>query len=157
MSNDPFSVQDMALEDTWPLIRDVFEKGGRFRLFPRGTSMLPLIRPGIDSVLLEHPHSYSRYDILLYRRQSGQFVLHRLMRLKKSGLVMCGDNQYVLEYGVPAEAVLARVTGIYFGEEYVPLGDPRLKRYAKRRAFSRPIRHLIAAMKRCLSRKQHIE
>ena len=147
MKTDPHLMQDMPLEDTWPLINDVFEKGGRFRLFPRGTSMLPLIRPGIDSVLLEPPLAYSRYDILLYRRKNGQFVLHRLMKIEKDGLVMCGDNQAVLEKGVPHTAVLARVAGLYIGEEYLPADAPDLRRYAKRRALSRPVRHIVTAIK----------
>ena len=135
---------NMPLEELWPLIEDVFKKGGRFRLFPRGSSMLPLIHPGVDSVLLEAPSEIARHDILLYRRQNGQFVLHRLMKRENGTLTMCGDNQYALEKGLPESAVLARVCGIYFGENYLPIESGKLRRYAKRRAFSRPFRHLAA-------------
>ena len=34
------------------LIREVLASGGEFRLYPHGTSMLPLLRQGIDSVAL---------------------------------------------------------------------------------------------------------
>ena len=40
------------LSDHEELIREVLASGGEFRLYPRGTSMLPLIRQGIDSVAL---------------------------------------------------------------------------------------------------------
>ena len=113
--NEQKTMQDMPLEELWPLIEEVFSAGGRFRLFPRGNSMLPLIRPNIDSVLIERPTEISRYDILLYRRQNGQFVLHRLMKIEKDTFTMCGDHQYYLEKGLPRDAVLARVCGIYFG------------------------------------------
>ena len=139
------AVQDLPLEELWPLIDAVFAKGGRFRLFPRGDSMLPLIHAGVDSVLIEPPQKFSRHDILLYRRANGQFVLHRLMRIDKSGLTMCGDNQYFLEKNVSESAILGRVCGIYFEENYLPIEAPALRRYAKRRAFSRPFRRLAEA------------
>ena len=144
MNNEQKAVHDMPLEELWPLIQEVFAMGGRFRLFPRGTSMLPLIHPGEDSVLIEPPHEYSLYDILLYRRKNGQFVLHRLMEIEENSLTMCGDHQYFLEKNVPKDAVLARVCGIYFGEKYLPIDAPKLRRYAKRRAFSRPLRQTAA-------------
>ena len=143
-NNENKAMQDMPLEELWPLIADVFQMGGRFRLFPRGVSMLPLIRPNIDSVLIEKPQNLARHDILLYRRKNGQFVLHRLMKFEENGLTMCGDNQYFLEKGVPKDAVLARVCGIYFDDEYLPIETPKLRRYAKRRAFSRPLRRIAA-------------
>ena len=146
--NEQKTMQDMPLEELWPLIEEVFSAGGRFRLFPRGNSMLPLIRPNIDSVLIERPTEISRYDILLYRRQNGQFVLHRLMKIEKDTFTMCGDHQYYLEKGLPRDAVLARVCGIYFGDNYLPFDAPKLRRYARRRAFSRPFRHLIGGMAR---------
>ena len=43
---------EYSLEEYMPLIKEVVESGGEFRLFPRGTSMLPLIRQGRDSVAL---------------------------------------------------------------------------------------------------------
>ena len=149
MMNDQLkNVQDMPLEELWPLIEEVFAAGGRFRLFPRGTSMLPLIHPNVDSVLIETPQNITRYDILLYRRKNGQFVLHRLMKIEEDSLTMCGDNQYYLEKGIARDAVLARVCGIYFGEQYLPIDAPRLRRYAKRRACSRPFRHIRATLAR---------
>ena len=142
--------QDLPLEDLWPLIEEVFAKGGRVRLFPRGSSMLPLIRPGVDSVLLEKPTQLLRHDILLYRRKNGQFVLHRLMKKDQDRLTMCGDNQHYLEKDVSAECILARVCGIYFDENYMPIESKKLRIYAKKRAFSRPFRHLASGAARRL-------
>ena len=136
------------MADMWPLIHEVFEGGGRFRLFPRGSSMLPLIRPEKDSVLLEPPSEIKKHDILLYRRANGQFVLHRLMFFEGEDLVMCGDHQVYLERHIPREAVLARVAGIYFDEKYLVSEHPSLRRYARRRAFSRPFRRIFSAIKR---------
>ena len=109
---------DMA--ELYAVILEVIESGGEFRLFPRGTSMLPLLREGKDSVLLTAPKALKKQDICLYRRGDGSFVLHRLVKFKGEGEpVFCGDNQTALEYGVPREAIIARVSAIYRGERRV--------------------------------------
>ena len=45
-------------------IREVLNSGGAFRIYPRGTSMLPLLREGIDSVLLEKPDGTKKAFVL---------------------------------------------------------------------------------------------
>lgn len=154
MRADAESILAMPLEDLWGLIADVFEKGGKFRLFPRGVSMLPLIREGKDEILLEAPKTIKKWDILLYRREDGTFVLHRLISVAKDGLVLCGDNQAVLERGVPRVAILARVCGIFRDGEYLSVDSPQLRRYARRRVASRPIRHMASSVRSLLKKKK---
>jgi len=48
--NNAFSLYDME-----PIIREVLDSGGEFELAPRGTSMLPLIKEGRDTVTLVSP------------------------------------------------------------------------------------------------------
>ena len=76
------------------LIREVLASGGEFRLYPHGTSMLPLLRQGIDSVALRTLDRPPRkFDILFYRRTDGSYILHRVKAVKPDGLTMWGDNQ----------------------------------------------------------------
>lgn len=106
-------LHEIPLEQQLPLMREVLEGGAEYEILPRGESMLPLIRPGVDSVFLVAPHHLKRRDICLYRRADGQFVLHRLMREEKDGtLSFRGDNQRELECGIPREAIVARVSCI---------------------------------------------
>ena len=100
-----------------PVIREVIESGGEFNLFTRGTSMRPTICEGVHSVMLGAPTDISSGDILLYERANGQFVLHRLVRIRGDELIMCGDNQFVLEGGIHRSDVIAKVTAIIKGEE----------------------------------------
>lgn len=63
-----------------------------------GTSMCPFLHPG-DTVYLE---ALSRQpevgDILLFRRPSGAYILHRVVELAKDGRpVLLGDSQLVKE------------------------------------------------------------
>jgi hypothetical protein len=105
----------------------VIASGGEFRLYPRGTSMMPLLREGRDSVALVAPDRIKRGDILLYRREDGQFVLHRLLRIEKDKtLTFCGDNQSRLEKGISPDAVIARVAYFWRDDKRV---SPKSLRY----------------------------
>ncbi len=99
-------------------IRLVLESGGEFRLYPRGTSMLPLLVQGRDSVVLkkitEHPR---KGDILFYRRDDGAYVLHRVVGEDSAGYILCGDNHTALEHGVTDGHLIGIVTRIYRGEK----------------------------------------
>ena len=108
--------QDFKVEEMYPLISEIISSGGSFRLFPKGTSMLPTIKQGDDSVELAAPKKLKKYDIVLYKRPNGQFVIHRIMKMKNDEVVLCGDNQVALEEGIDANDILAKVTGIYKGE-----------------------------------------
>ena len=109
---------DFSLDEYIPLIHGVIESGGEFRLYPRGTSMLPLLRQGVDSVALITPPKLRRGDILLYQRANGQYVLHRLMRIRHDGsLLFSGDNHMTVERGITKNDIIAAVTAVYRGEK----------------------------------------
>lgn len=132
----------VPLDELWPLVADTFEAGGRFRFFPEGTSMLPLIRAHRDSVLIEAPRKLSVGDILLYKRKNGQFVLHRLVRMTKDTLYFCGDNQVSIEKGIDRRDILARVAGIYRDDKFLTAEALPLKLYTHALSFSRPFRRV---------------
>lgn len=88
------------LADFDDTIREVLDSGGEFTLFPRGTSMLPLIVQDRDSVALVKAGTLRRGDIAFYRRADGEFVLHRIIGEKDGTFTMCGDNQLAPEYGI---------------------------------------------------------
>jgi len=52
----------------------------------------------------------SKYDLPLYRRPDGKFVLHRIVRVEKDGYTCIGDNQFSYEYGVCQTWMIAVVT-----------------------------------------------
>lgn len=101
-----------SLSEHIGLICEVLESGGQFTLFPRGTSMLPLIVEGRDSVSLVRSEVYSCGDIAFYQRTDGSFILHRIVGEKDGAFVMCGDNQLQREYGITPQQVIGRVESI---------------------------------------------
>lgn len=139
-----------SMEELYPVIDEVLKSGGEFRLFPRGTSMLPLLHEGRDSVMLAAPLTVSKRDICLYRRADGSFVLHRLMKWQRDGnAVFCGDNQTALEYGISRDAIIARVTAVYHGERCVPVTAISYRLYVLFHCFM-PLRRLRFFLRRAL-------
>ena len=124
--------EPISLADYEGLIREVLSSGGEFRLYPRGTSMLPLLRQGRDSVALGRVDTAIRKnDILLYQRPDGSYVLHRVRSVDPEGLTLMGDNQTVPEKGVRPDWVIGRVTRIFRDDREVICDGSRYRRYLK--------------------------
>lgn len=100
----------IKLSDLFPLIKEQLEHGGSTSFTIHGTSMQPLLYDQRDSVRLTKPKSDpKKYDIIFYRRDDGNFLLHRIVGIKEEGYVCRGDNQTVDEYPVKKEWVIGIV------------------------------------------------
>lgn len=131
MKGTIFLSNKVELNDLWPVIDEVISSGGEFQLTPYGISMLPLIRPGQDSVILISPRDLKKTDIVLYKRCDGSFVLHRIMLIQKDNYIMCGDNQNYLERDIKKEQILALVKDIYRDGEKINTETDEYKKYIK--------------------------
>ncbi len=79
----------------------VINTGGEFKMISRGTSMLPMLRDGIDTVVIVKANAPLKTgDVPLYIRENGEYVLHRIIKVRKDGYVLRGDNQTVSEYPI---------------------------------------------------------
>lgn len=96
-----------------PIIIETTENGGEFALVTAGTSMKPLLRDRMDTVYLKKPEfPLGCYEIPLYRRDNGQYVLHRICACHDGAYDMIGDNQLDVEHGVTEDRIIAVVSRI---------------------------------------------
>ncbi len=102
----------ISLNEIYPVIKEQIESGGTVQLPITGTSMIPLLVWGRDSVHLQKCENAKKGDIIFYRRDNGQFVLHRIIGKDGNGYILCGDNQWVKEYGIKNHNIIAVVTEI---------------------------------------------
>ncbi len=126
----------LSLCDIEPLLRETIAHGTSFPMTTHGTSMLPLIRDGVDTVFLAAlPDVLTPGDILLYKRPDGQYVLHRLMGVCGDECLFCGDHQQLFERGIKKDALIARAVALQKNdapEETVDfLTDPSYLAYQK--------------------------
>lgn len=100
------------MQELHPLISEAIKDGGQFVLVPKGVSMLPTIVPLKDSIVLVEPENLQKNDIVLYKRNNGMYVAHRIIKIKDGEYIICGDNQTALEYGVRRPMIIAKVDRI---------------------------------------------
>ena len=125
------------------IIRAMIEGGGTFTLRPQGNSMRPTIVPGRDTVSIVKLNGRAqKHDILFYKRPDGQFVLHRVVKVRPADYVLCGDHQPITEKGVRDEWIIGVVDRIAFPSGTLTRGSRAFLAAGRRRAISRPFRYL---------------
>lgn len=123
-----------------PLIREQLAAGKSVKFSPRGTSMLPMLRQGRDSVTLSPLRGrLGKYDLPLYQRENGQFVLHRVVEVGET-YTCVGDNQFGLEKGLRHEQMIAVVTAFEREGKEHRVDGTGYRLYCRAWHFSRPVR-----------------
>lgn len=106
------------------------KKTGTLVYYNVGDSMMPLLKENRDLMVLSVPNRPIRkYDAILYKRDSGQYVMHRVIEIREDGYVLCGDNRYCKEYGVKDEQVLAILTSVLRKGKTVSVDSTQYKIY----------------------------
>lgn len=134
----PYAV---TMSDLIPIFVERLNAGQKVSFLPMGVSMLPMLRQGIDSVVLSPlPDKLKKYDLPLYQRKNGQYVLHRIVKAGET-YTCVGDNQFDLEPGLEHGQMIAVVTAFYRGDKQWRVDSPAHQLYCRFWHYSRPIRH----------------
>jgi len=87
------------MEELVPVLQLQMADGGEAPLTVTGSSMHPTLRHRRDRVLLVKAEAMpARPQVILYRRDNGSYVLHRIVRNRKDGWICSGDNQWQPEF-----------------------------------------------------------
>lgn len=126
-----------------PLFRERLAAGQKVKFSPMGISMLPMLRQGIDSVVLSPvPEKLRKYDLPFYQRDTGEYILHRIIAVGETYTCM-GDNQFTPEPGIRREQMIGLVTEFYRGEKRYSVEDLSYRQYCRIWYHSRKLRHFI--------------
>lgn len=113
-------------------LEDVLARDGRLVYTCVGTSMLPLLRQRRDLLIIEKEAGrLKKYDVPLYRRDSGQYVLHRIVKVGAESYVLCGDNQWRREPGVTDRQIIGVMTAFVRDGREIPVTDKRYRLYVR--------------------------
>lgn len=101
-------------DQLFPLIGELLAADKTIRLKVRGNSMYPFIRSDLDDITLEYItfESVKKGDIVLIKRRSGAYVLHRVCKITESAFYMLGDAQQFIEGPLYPEQLLAKGVSI---------------------------------------------
>lgn len=120
-----------------------------------GGSMVPFLHSG-DMAYLDLPDSpLKKGDIVLYTRENGRYILHRIKKVKKDGsFIMVGDAQQELELLPRRELIHARVTAACHCGKLLRPGQFRWWFYQHIWLNIVPVRHFLMALSGKLKRKK---
>lgn len=97
---------EILLEEYRNLLED--ESIEALPLLISGNSMSPFLVHGRDTVYLSRlTGPVKRGDVLLYKRDSGAYILHRVYKVEADSCIMVGDAQTELERGIRTDQVIA--------------------------------------------------
>jgi hypothetical protein len=116
------------------MIKSTFEEelqqNGKLIYTNVGDSMMPLLRQNRDLMIIEKPNGrLKKYDVPLYKRDSGQYVLHRILKVRKDDYIICGDNRWSREYGITDGHIIGVLTGIVRDGKTISVQDKKYLLY----------------------------
>ncbi len=95
-------------------IEAYIERDGVYVTQTMGISMLPFIRQGHSTVLIvPNEGRLKKYDVALFHRPTGQYVLHRVVKVRKNDYIFCGDNQKKWEPGITDDLIIGVMKELY--------------------------------------------
>lgn len=134
------------------------EKNGYVVYTNVGDSMMPLLRQGKDLMVIKKIGSpLKKYDVVLFKRPNGAYVLHRIIKKSGPGLYkIAGDNRSFVEE-IPEERIIGILAEIIRDGKHVSVTDPSYIKYLKKLPARRIllsaeglIRKIIGRIKRIL-------
>ena len=128
-----------------PDLEALLQDGNIIRIRPQGYSMYPLFHPGRDEAIIEaYPiDQLRRGDVILYRRDQGILVLHRICRITSDGFYLVGDNQTEIEGPLRPDQIRGKMTGVVRGGKSFSVSHPLYRVLSSLWLFLRPIRPLF--------------
>lgn len=134
---------------------EVLSRDGRLIYTNVGDSMLPLLREGRDLLVIEPPKGrLKKYDVPLYRRDSGKYVLHRVLRVRERDYVLCGDNRWSKETGITDRHILGVLTARIRDGKELSMRGWRCRLYAHLWCDLFPLRALVLKVIYVLKQKK---
>ncbi|MCI8308593.1 MAG: hypothetical protein HFH14_11160 [Lachnospiraceae bacterium] len=145
---------DYQNEDGSRMERAIRENG-RIVSVPIGKSMWPMLKNRKNHIVITAvTRPLRRYDVPMYRRPGGSFVLHRIIKVQKDGgYVICGDNLWRKEYNVRDEDIVGVLAGFFKGKRYIDCETNHLYHaYVLVWRFLYPFRSCLLLSKGCFAK-----
>ena len=97
-------------------LEESLAKNGFLTYRIRGVSMQPMLRQGRDlfTVVPKGSERCKKYDVVLYRRPSDPYVLHRIIEVRPDSYVILGDNCIAKELSIVVLLLAVVLLGLLF-------------------------------------------
>ena len=121
----------MREDEQFSNIEEQLRENGVYVSTTAGVSMKPMLRNRRDRIVLlpVGDKTLKKWDLPIYRRPDGKYILHRIIGVRDDHYVIRGDNTYRKEY-VPKEWVLGYVSEFYRGDRHICADNRGYRFYA---------------------------
>lgn len=107
------NMKTVEAEEWASRLPELLEQAAAVPLVISGNSMSPFLVHGRDTVYLSKiTQPLKKGDMIFYRRDNGQYILHRIIRAEGEIYDLVGDAQQLIERGVRRDQVIAIVTAV---------------------------------------------
>lgn len=117
----------MKVLDTYEYIsalRELTEAGQEVSIVIAGNSMSPFMVHERDKICFKKPdRPLKKGDMVFYQRDNGQFIMHRILRVRDGCYDIVGDAQIDIEKEIRDDQIFAIVTKVCRKGKWIGPGD----------------------------------
>lgn len=107
------------------ILRTVIDEGKEVNMRVLGSSMAPFVVHERDTIYFKRPErKLKKGDIAFFQRNNGQYVVHRIYKVKGDEYYFVGDNQTLIEGPIEKGQIFATVTRVIRKGKEIRPGDP---------------------------------
>ena len=107
------------------ILRTVIDEGKEVNMRVLGSSMAPFVVHERDTIYFKRPErELKKGDIAFFQRNNGQYVVHRIYKIKGDEYYFVGDNQTLIEGPIEKGQIFATVTRVIRKGKEIRPGDP---------------------------------
>ncbi|MDE7271233.1 MAG: S24/S26 family peptidase [Acetatifactor sp.] len=131
-------------------------EGRTIQFQPIGYSMYPLFVPGRDQAVVAPIRDIvpGRGDVVLYRRDGGILVLHRIWKRGRDGFYLVGDNEHQIEGPLRRDQIKGILVGIVRKGRYFSVNNLLYRAASGLWLWLRPLRPKLARIVSICKRKR---
>ncbi|MGN0299322.1 MAG: S24/S26 family peptidase [Lachnospiraceae bacterium] len=105
-------------------LRELTEEGKEVSMRISGNSMSPFLIHERDFICFQKPDRPLKVgDMVFFERTNGQFVMHRIYRIRPEGYYIVGDAQNQIEGPIKEEQIFAVITQVKRKEKWIGPGN----------------------------------
>lgn len=126
------------------VLKELVDEGKVVSMLIAGNSMSPFLCHQRDYIYFKKPdQKLKRGDMVFYQRKNGQYIMHRIYKIRGEDYYMVGDAQQVIEGPLKREQIFAVVIKVKRKEKWIEPGDFWWKFFEKVWIRVVPMRELI--------------
>lgn len=106
------------------VLKELTEEGKEVSMIISGSSMSPFLIHQRDKICFRKPgRELKKGDMVFFQRLNGQYVMHRIWKVKPEGYYIVGDAQKEIEGPVERQQIFAVITKIQRKGKWMEPGD----------------------------------